>query len=1828
MVPIARPETAKPMPDMPLEALDLPARAYNGLKRAGIDTVSQLLALTDAELLAIHGIGISSLGGIRYRLNRYKASHKERLQQLPTGLPVEVVQPVQSPSVRSDATLEAGPPLDLLALSPRPHNCLRRAGIDTIGQLAAMSEEQLLAVRNLGPTSLAEIQQKLAGYLAQHPEYRLPAAPAPQPAAPVSSPSQVPYRPPVVHPALLARAAKIPLNGISVTRLVLPTRDARFLSAQDIRTVGDLARQPADLFAPGFVIPKRVDWYLEWLVTQTKDSWDEEVAGKRVSPVHRLLLSETTLDQLIAEWIEGIGKQAREVLRLRFGYGGPPMTLEEVGQQLEGITRERVRQVQVRALKRLGEPKAGKAIGPLVTVLKQEFADAGGLMTEDEVCDRLSDLVAVEQIEPAWAARLLLHGCKEFNGPQGDLWALAGKPLVLVPSIVNGFVKLLRDAGKQVPAEEILADLRATPFGRDHEAVLDDPFLTAVLRVSQEIESGDGLVWLASRRQASGQETVKAPALPETPRERERPQGPSEQETYEGTALPVALNEWDLGLRQDGQEAVQPSLPPATSREEEQSKSSNGQETYEGAPQPMTFGESGGPARESEQEAAMVLSPPTTLAEWERYLRPQVRRVELLGEIPITAEECTQLGKAIGSRLRRMGPAEAVQVFRRQYPCSLAAFLVAQGVYGYSGMEGYWPGLGQAVGKDLDANWASRLGLLFETVLQELGLPLFPDLGGHRYLALILVHGGIPDYSLADFFANLLQPGVTRPQYAGMSAEELIAEWLWHASGRYFTDKPALRFLEFGGKVAQDFVERCLEMARDYADSGLVPEAGELGLPARVVDAYRRWSAEQDASQIQGKPASRWSLRKPDLVVDPWGEGVLFDLPPQQVPATEIQASIAWQVTVGEKVYEIPVRVRRTGFDWKTSAEGLPISQPAAEYQVTLLAEGQAKRTWRYPGLDDERPLVAFDPERGTILPWQYSLPARRLGLLYLAEYTLRVEGHGELLEELPQLPRGWSTFRGQTWDLTSAHRLELLKGGKPVLSAALRPDESVQRPRLEGGQIASAGDTGGRAPVYVGSPPTVRIPITGRQALEEELARWRLTVCNRWAARPEIDLTSTLAEMRDDLIVAETHVDLLLHLPSMLGPDPVGSFGIRLRGPLGRDADFTLRIVPHLQIRGHDKLYLPDARTGPQPVMLRVETLPGYHVECQGEGEGCHLVAADHHEEIWETELQVDPDVASVELTVTHPLPAGEAVRVPVMVPIRRLRWALVEEQTGASRREWTGQVVKRPVDALLQVQSPCLLVDLPRLETDEVGLRLRLLEAIEGRDEELQTTSWVTAPPGQHLWRFELGAFFDTIRKAGSSPILRFELEAYGLPEAEECLGWPVLSLTRTLLVEDVQLTPQRAGQRPVFELRWREPTRLKNRHVRFWPLWRPWDPVFEQAIPDTAEGVCTFDAPTDKLRSGKYRLEFLVVDPWVPQIPQKPPKGTPGTVDVELISPDRQLRHLDARLQDKGKLFELLLERAVLHHDMGNPTKAQPDYQWCFEHLDDGTVPQILALVELVQAADDAATLRAVQLKMFAASRLEPILQARKRGEISRDHFQAYLGNLPRSGLLPQAACRQLLSVEDETVRLHALQQLIRRGAAEGVETVLSWVEAAMMSDADAIAVLSLNPSFAVERLRERGEGLTAQRLLGGLSQTVEDVARVGQWLRCNLGWGRVERIDHLGTGKQVQWCVAKQSRYRLHVVLRPDVHPETVTIDLASSVAGFAQPGAAHTCAECGQFTTQHIDLLSKHYEVAHRARGYWERRYRRDGYARSHVEDGEIAISGLEFAPGRPAKQLV
>jgi RNA polymerase primary sigma factor len=89
----------------------------------------------------------------------------------------------------------------------------------------------------------------------------------------------------------------------------------------------------------------------------------ESLYGDLIEDIHSLAPHEQSAQQArgreLADALEQLNPRMRRVLSLRFGLDGEsPQTLEEVGTQL-GITRERVRQLETRALRELRQANPG-----------------------------------------------------------------------------------------------------------------------------------------------------------------------------------------------------------------------------------------------------------------------------------------------------------------------------------------------------------------------------------------------------------------------------------------------------------------------------------------------------------------------------------------------------------------------------------------------------------------------------------------------------------------------------------------------------------------------------------------------------------------------------------------------------------------------------------------------------------------------------------------------------------------------------------------------------------------------------------------------------------------------------------------------------------------------------------------------------------------------------------------------------------------------------------------------------------------------------------------------------------------------------------------------------------------------------------------------------------------------------------------------------------------------------------------------------------------------------------------------------------------------------
>ncbi len=99
----------------------------------------------------------------------------------------------------------------------------------------------------------------------------------------------------------------------------------------------------------------------------------------------------------------------------------------------------------------------------------------------------------------------------------------------------------------------------------------------------------------------------------------------------------------------------------------------------------------------------------------------------------------------------------------------------------------------------------------------------------------------------------------------------------------YMADKPVLRFLEHGGPLAVDFVERRREMALRFAERGRFPCRKRWASRPRIMREYQAWLEGHARPSLR----KRATYRRPVLLLDPWGLGAGPSSSPQPALAAE-----------------------------------------------------------------------------------------------------------------------------------------------------------------------------------------------------------------------------------------------------------------------------------------------------------------------------------------------------------------------------------------------------------------------------------------------------------------------------------------------------------------------------------------------------------------------------------------------------------------------------------------------------------------------------------------------------------------------------------------------------------------------------------------------------------------------------------------------------------------------------------------------------------------------------------------------------------------------------
>jgi DNA-directed RNA polymerase subunit alpha len=144
---------------IPVTDFELSVRSRNCLKKMNIRTLGDLLKTTEQELLSYKNFGETSLNEIKALLAQKGLRLGQSADDGKGGAP------------RSATAVEGDVPPELLAkgvsdleLSVRSRKALQRLNINSLGELAARTEDELLGCKNFGQTSLNEIKQQLAAH--------------------------------------------------------------------------------------------------------------------------------------------------------------------------------------------------------------------------------------------------------------------------------------------------------------------------------------------------------------------------------------------------------------------------------------------------------------------------------------------------------------------------------------------------------------------------------------------------------------------------------------------------------------------------------------------------------------------------------------------------------------------------------------------------------------------------------------------------------------------------------------------------------------------------------------------------------------------------------------------------------------------------------------------------------------------------------------------------------------------------------------------------------------------------------------------------------------------------------------------------------------------------------------------------------------------------------------------------------------------------------------------------------------------------------------------------------------------------------------------------------------------------------------------------------------------------------------------------------------------------------------------------------------------------------------------------------------------------------
>jgi DNA-directed RNA polymerase subunit alpha len=151
----------KQLLEIPVTDFELSVRSRNCLRKMNIRTLGDLTRTTEAALLASKNFGETSLAEIKEMMTSKGVRLGMALESGERGAATQDHRAEPPQEVPPEIQALLNKPISELSLSVRARKCMSKLNIQSVGDLAKRSGDELLECKNFGVTSLNEVRDKL-----------------------------------------------------------------------------------------------------------------------------------------------------------------------------------------------------------------------------------------------------------------------------------------------------------------------------------------------------------------------------------------------------------------------------------------------------------------------------------------------------------------------------------------------------------------------------------------------------------------------------------------------------------------------------------------------------------------------------------------------------------------------------------------------------------------------------------------------------------------------------------------------------------------------------------------------------------------------------------------------------------------------------------------------------------------------------------------------------------------------------------------------------------------------------------------------------------------------------------------------------------------------------------------------------------------------------------------------------------------------------------------------------------------------------------------------------------------------------------------------------------------------------------------------------------------------------------------------------------------------------------------------------------------------------------------------------------------------------------